>query len=155
MNSNQIKEIIAKASFNQKQLAAVNAIFAKVIQLEEKVQALEGALETSKHVSTMLQISLDNQETYSRRPCLVVSGVDSHLKKDELQKVVEIIAQSTNASKEEVIENIDKLHGIGIEESRIKKDRQSVIVKFKTHSYKEKVYKQGKNISNHRIKFRP
>ena len=62
MGNKQLKELISKASFNQKQLAAVNALVSKVIQLEEKVQSLEGVLATSQHVSTMLQIQLDNQE---------------------------------------------------------------------------------------------
>ena len=147
---------MSKASFNQKQLAAVNALVSKVIQLEEKVQSLEGVLATSQHVSTIPQIQLDNQEAYSRRSCLVVSGVDSHLKEEELHnEMVSIISQTMNTEKNEVIDNIDKLHGIGIEENRNKKNKQSVIIKFKTHSYKEKVYKNRKNINNHHIKIRP
>ena len=39
MDNKQLKEFISKASFNQKQLAGVNALVSKVIQLEEKVQS--------------------------------------------------------------------------------------------------------------------
>ena len=107
-------------------------------------------------MSTILQIQLDNQEAYSRRPCLVVSGVDSNLKQEELQtEIINIISETTNTEKNEVINNIDKMHGIGSEENRNKKNKQSVIVKFKTHSYKEKVYKHRKNINNQHIKIRP
>ena len=155
MNQKELLEVISKASFTQDQLTAVNALVTKVLQLEEKVKSLEGVLATPKHVSTMLQIQLDNQEAYSRRPCLVVSGVDSNLKEKELQdEMVNIISKTTNAEKSEVINNIDKMHGIGVDQIR-KKKKKKIIIKFKTHSYKEKVYKQRKNINNHTIKFRP
>ena len=42
MNAKELKELISKAFFNQKQLTVVNAIVSKVLQLEEKVQSLEG-----------------------------------------------------------------------------------------------------------------
>ena len=104
----------------------------------------------------MLQIQLDIQEAYSRRSCLVVSGVESHLKEEELHnEMVSIISETTNTEKNEVIDNIDKLHGIGIKENRNKKNKQSVIIKFEAHSYKEKLYKNQKNINNHHIKIRP
>ena len=131
MNAKELKELISKASFNQKQLTVVNAIVSKVLQLEEKVQSLEGVLATSRHVSTMLQIQLDNQEAYSRRPCFVVSGVDSNLKQEELQtEIINIISETTNTEKNEVINNIDKMHEIGSEENRNKKNKQSVIIKI-------------------------
>ena len=76
MNKTELQDLITKASFNKKQQDAVNALLTKIISLEAKVQSLEGVLVASKHVSSMLQIQLDNQEAYSRRPCLVVSGVD-------------------------------------------------------------------------------
>ena len=118
MDNKQLKELISKASFIQKQLAAIKALVSKVIQLEEKVQSLKGVLATSQHVSTMLQIQLENQVVYSLRFCLVASGVDSHLKEEELHnEMVSIISQTTNTEKNEVIDNIDKLHGIGIEEN--------------------------------------
>ena len=59
----------------------------------------------------MFQIQLDNQEAYSRRPSLVVSGVDSQLKEEQLnQKVVDIIGET---GIEDVESSIDKLHTIG------------------------------------------
>ena len=117
MNAKELKELISKASFNQKQLTVVNSIVSKVLQLEEKVQSLEGVLATSRHVSTMLQIQLDNQEAYSRRSCLVASGVESNLKLEELQtEIINIISETTNTEKNEVVNNIDKMHGIGSEE---------------------------------------
>ena len=68
MNKTELQELITKASFNKKQQDAVNALLNKIFSLEQEVQSLQGVLATSKHVSSMLQIQLDNQEAYSRWP---------------------------------------------------------------------------------------
>lgn len=153
MNKTELQELITKASFNKKQQDAVNALLNKIFSLEQEVQSLQGVLATSKHVSSMLQIQLDNQEAYSRRPCLVISGVDSQLKEEQLnQKVVDIIGE-TGVDGEIIQDNIDKLHSIGKKNDN--RNTQSVIVKFKTHSFKEKVYRKRNTIKNTRIKLRP
>ena len=64
MNKTKSQELITKASFNKKQQDAVNALLNKIFSLEQEVQSLQGVLATS----SMLQIQLDNQEAYSRRP---------------------------------------------------------------------------------------
>ena len=153
MNKTGLQELITKASFNKKQQDAINALLNKIFSLEQEVQSLQGVLATSKHVSSMLQIQLDNQEAYSRRPCLVISGVDSQLKEEQLnQKVVDIIGE-TGVDGEIIQDNIDKLHSIGKKNDN--RNTQSVIVKFKTHSFKEKVYRKRNTIKNTRIKLRP
>ena len=118
MNKTELQELITKASFNKKQQDAVNALLNKIFSLEQEVQSLQGVLATSKHVSSMLQIQLDNQEAYSRRPCLVISGVDSQLKEEQLnQKVVDIIGE-TEFDGKIILDNIDKLHSIGKNDNR-------------------------------------
>ena len=102
-------------------------------------------------MSSMLQIQLDNQEAYCRHPCLVVSGVDSQLKEDQLYpKVVDIIGET---GIEDVESNIDKLHSIGKKDNNC--NTQSVIVKFKSHHFKEKVYRKRSAIKSNWIKLRP
>ena len=151
MNKTEPQDLITKASFNKKQQDAVNALLTKTLSLEAKVQSLEGVLAASKHVSSMLQIQLDNQEAYSRRPCLVISGVDRKLKEERLnQKVVDIIGET---GIEDVESNIDKLHTIGKKDNN--RNTQSVIVKFKSHHFQEKVYRKRSVIKSNRIKLRP
>ena len=151
MNKTELQDLITKASFNKKQQDAVNALLTKLLSLEAKLQSLERVLAASTHVSIMLQIQLDNQEAYSRRPCLVVSGVDSQLKEEQLnQKVVDIIGET---GIEDVESRIDKLHTIGKKDNN--RNTQSVIVKFKSHHFKEKVYRKRRTIKSNRIKLRP
>ena len=150
MIKTELQDLITKASFNKKQQDAVNALITKMLSLEAKFQSLEGVLAASKHVSSMLQIQLNNQEAYSRRPRLVVSGVDSQLKEEQLnQKVVDIIGTGI----EDVESNIDKLHTIRKKDNN--RNTQSVIVKFKSHHFKEKVYRKRSAIKSNRIKLRP
>ena len=153
MNKTELQELITKASFNKKQQDAVNALLNKIFSLEQEVQSLQGVLATSKHVSSMLQIQLDNQEAYSSRTCLLISGVDSQLKEEQInQKVVDII-EETGVDGDIIQDNIDKLHSTGKKYNN--HNTQSVIVKFKTHSFKEKVYRKRNAIKNTRIKLRP
>ena len=74
------------------------------------------------------------------------------MKEEQLnQKVVEIIGETGVDG--DIQNNIDKLHTIGKNDSN--RNTQSVIVKFKTHSFKEKVYRKKHAIKSNRIKLRP
>ena len=55
-------------------------------------------------------------------------------------------------SKEEINNNIDKLHRIGKTE---KNDMQNTIVKFKSHLFKEKIYFKRKAIKQRDVKIKP
>ena len=55
-----------------------------ILSLEQKVNSFSGELlifnaelATSKHVSTLLSEKIDDQEQYSRRPCLVFEGLNN------------------------------------------------------------------------------
>ena len=58
------------------------------------------------------------------------------------EDVIETLSE-TRISKEEITNNIDKLHRIGKTD---KNDMQNTIVKFKSHLFKEKIYFKRKAI---------
>ena len=71
----------------------------------------------------------------------------SKLKEDVLETLCE-----TGISKKEISNNIDKFHRI---EKTNKNNTQNTIVKFKSHSFKEKIYFKGKVVKQRDVKIKP
>ena len=83
---------------------------------------------------------------YSRRPCIVLTGLCKEKNKNlnKLKKdVVETLCE-TRISKEEITINIGKFHRI---ERTDRNNTQNTIIKFKSHSFKEKIYFKRKAIT--------
>ena len=89
-------------------------------------------------VSTFLQTKTDNQEQYSRRPCLVINELEEPGDEDEIQKIAATIKEETCISRNTVIKNLDKTYPIDQVDDAGKQKR---IVKFTSDSFKETVYK--------------
>ena len=75
------KKTSASASENEQltekerqQQETIDELLKRVEALEDKVQYLESSLYIAKTTSDNLEIMVDNQQQYSRRPCMVVSG---------------------------------------------------------------------------------
>ena len=81
----------------------------KVNNLERRIEALESYLIISKNVNELLLKKIDNQEAYSRRPCIVVSGINQEY--NERQEVLENrVTQSlseTGLTEDEIKNNVD------------------------------------------------
>ena len=78
---------------------------------------------------------------------MILSGIQKP--KEETQEnmktsVLENL-QKTGLPKEEIERNIDKLHQVGRFDHRTQ--TQLIIVKFKTHSFKDKIYHQQKKLA--------
>ena len=78
---NQEQKTSASASENEQltekerqQQETIDELLKRVEALEDKVQYLESSLYIAKTTSDNLEIMVDNQQQYSRRPCMVVSG---------------------------------------------------------------------------------
>ena len=142
----------------QQQPVIIDELLARIVKLEERVIALEGGLASASHVTSVLQEQLtaktDELEMYSRRSCVVLTGLCKEenenfnkLKEDVLETLCE-----TGISKEEISNNIDKLHRIG---KTNKNNTQNTIVKFKSHSFKEKIYFKRKAVKQRDVKIKP
>ena len=110
--------------------------------MEGKISELEGCLFVTQRDNSLLEAKIDCQGQYSRRPYLVISGMNEpDDDKNDLDKVAETLARESDINKDIVIRNIGKTHTFG----KIDKNGlQRRIVKFTTDSFKEKVFKKHK-----------
>ena len=91
----------------------------------------------------------DNFGVYFRRPCMLGHIRCEKKKKNEnMENMTETIIdklEQTGIPKEEQKTNIDKLHSTRSYQPST--NTQTMIIKFKSHSFKEKIYKKQKNVS--------
>ena len=80
----QFPEVEQLLSENKELKATVKNNESKISSLEPKVNSLTGDVKIlnakpaiANHVSTLLSEKIDDQEQYSRRPCLVFEGLNS------------------------------------------------------------------------------
>lgn len=130
----------------------LEAKLSKLEAMEGRVNKLEAGLIVSKRVSELLERQLDEQQAYSRRPCVVVAGIKKvGDDRDVFTKTRSVLEEAVSA--DDFNWNVDKLHRIGQVDK--KTNTQPIIVKFKSHSFKERVYRSRKLITNKNIFIRP
>ena len=130
----------------KQQQLLINKLMSRINALESHVQLLGGKIATQESVSNLLEQKTDNLEAYSRRPCTILSGIQK-LKKESQGNIKTSVLenlQKTGLPLEEIERNIDKLHRVGRFDQETQ--AQPIIVKFKTHSFKEKIYHQRKKL---------
>ena len=95
----------------KKQSELTEKLAEKVNMLEGNIIILEGKLAVSETVSKLLEKKADDLETYSRRPCLIVSGVKKE-KNENMENLTETIIDKLEQTgiPKELKTNIDKLH---------------------------------------------
>ena len=141
----------------QQQQIIINELLVRIVKLEERVIVLEGGLPSASHVTSVLQEQLiaktDELEMYSRRSCIVLTGLCKG-ENEKLNKLKEDVVETlceTGISKEKVTSNTDRLHRIGKTD---KNNTQNTIIKFKSHSFKEKIYFKRKAIKQRDVKIK-
>ena len=102
-------------------------------------------------VISSLETEVNRLQQYTRRYSIIIAGVDRPRNESnaELKEKVESIIGGVNSSTTPA--DIDKFHRNG----PIKNNSQEIIVRFKTHSAKETLYKQRKTLNDNNIKIRP
>ena len=121
--------------------------------LKNKVVVLESALKVSQNTSDKLSAEFDNLYQYSRRNCLIVSGIS--IKHGEstadLKRFIEKnVLKDVGVSKEFFEYEFDKVHRIGAADG----DKQNVIVRFRSHQFPSELYyarKKTKNIKTRKL----
>ena len=86
-------------------------------------------------------------EAYSRRPCLILSEIQKPKKesRENIKTSVLENLQKIGLPLKEIDRNIDKLHRVGRFDHETQ--TQPIIVKFRTYSFKEKIYHQWKKLA--------
>ena len=150
----QLQEMVEKQAEALELLKVkLNVKEGQIMKLEKKVQDLEGhhmlntsLREVQKRVSEELRSQLTDLPQYTRRYCVVVSGLNKDAdEKVEVQNLISSAGSST------IIQDVDKYHRIG----RVNDDnKQDLIIRFKSHNAKELFYKARKKL-NRVIKVKP
>ena len=131
----------------KKQNELIETSINEINTLEKHIIFLEGKLAVTETVSKLLGKKAHDLDTYSRRPCLIVPGVKKE-KNENMENLTETIIdklEQTGIPKEELKTNIGKLHGTGPYQPST--NTQPVIVRFKSHSFQEKIYNKRKNVN--------
>ena len=106
----------------------------------------KGKLQSRKRSVTCFS-KTDEIEAYSRRPCLILSGIQKPKKesRENIKTSVLENLQKIGLPLKEIDRNIDKLHRVGRFDHETQ--TQPIIVKFRTYSFKEKIYHQWKKLA--------
>ena len=105
---------------------------------------MEGELAVLRNVNTLLSRQLDETDSYSRRSCIIVTGlrksVNNETNEDDLLNVISAVGKDAGINENDFRKHVDKIHSIG----GAKNGNQARIIKFTTHSFKENVFLQQK-----------
>ena len=112
--------------------------------MEGTVFAMESELAVIRNVNTLLSCQLDEADSYSRRSCMIVMDLrkpeDDKTNEDDALNVISAVAKEAGVDENDSRKHVDKIHPIG----GTKNGSQARIIKFTTHSFKEKVFLQHK-----------
>ena len=156
MSPQQLNHQIHKSEdIIEKQQKIVEELMERVGRVEGTVSAMEGELAVIRNVNTLLSCQLDEADSYSRRSCMIVTGLrkpeDDKTNEDDALNVILAVAKETGVDENDFRKHVDKIHPIG----GAKNGNQARIIKFTTHSFKEKVFlqhKRNKKIDNKKEK---
>ena len=97
---------------------------------------------------------VDDLQQYQWRQCIIIDDLQTTLNKtisQLTQKAKNALAQHLKLDPDEVINQIDKCHCIGA----FKDDgTQSTIVRFKSHSFREKAYVSRRKCTSRNVKIK-
>ena len=106
---------------------------------------------SQKNVNQLSSQELDDLHQYQRRSCLVIDGInpqENETTEEINQKVKNVLTKNLNLPEDEVEQELDKYHCLGPATA----GKQSTILRFRSHGFKEKVYHRRKTIKGKKIK---
>ena len=129
-----------------------------IVDLKKDMTLMDSRLEVSNHVNSTLQRQLEDLQQYTRRHSLIIDGikVKQNEKVEEVENEVKrILLDEFKVDENELKLEFDKAHRIG----KVQKDnKQPVIVRFKSHSFRANTYADRKrfhqNKKNENVKFK-
>ena len=123
----------------------VAELTARIDNLEKTVERLQSELVITKNVNNVLTNKVDDLQQYQQRQCIRIDSLQTtpnETLSQVTQKAENALAQHLKLDPDEVVNQIDKCHRIGL----LKDDgTQSTIVRFKSHSEKKHTL-AGRNV---------
>ena len=126
----------------------IEALKKQVEALTSRVEEAESIAAVTATVNARLQKELDRLEQYGRRHSIVIRGiapVENETNEDLIEKVKQAVCID-NSMKSDINRDFDKTHRIGPVIKTDSGPKQDVIVRFKSHSTRYKVYNKRKDI---------
>ena len=159
MSQQQLNHQITKSKdIVKKQQKIIEELMERVGHLEGSVSAMEGELAVIRNVNTLLSRQLDEADSYSRRSCMIVKGLwkpkDDETNEDDTLNVISAVTKEAGVDENDFRKHVNKIHPI----RDAKNGNQARIIKFTTHSFKEKAFlqhKRNKKIDNRKKKKNP
>ena len=90
---------------------------ARITNLEKTVERLQSELLITKNVNDILTNEIDDLQQYQRRQCIAIDGLQAAANETILQvtqKAENALAQHLKLDPDEVVDQIDKFHCIGL-----------------------------------------
>ncbi len=122
--------------------ATTNELKEENTNLKRKINKLEDTLDTRT----------DELEQYSRRNCLLIHGIQEHLREDTNDIVIDTVAQHLNVNISPA--EIDRSHRLGSKKNDGDSDRprpRPIIVKFVSYSTRSKVFRSKRHLKGTNI----
>ena len=122
------------------------------LELEDRVTTLESINIVSSRVTEELKKEIDRLDQYGRRSNIIIKHVP--LKENEsTSEVATIVGNflSKELSLPNAMKDVDKLHRVGKPKSHNGSKQQNIIVRFKTHYTRYKVYNARKKAKKFKI----
>ena len=145
-------ELQDKVSYQE---GLIQSLIAKVSNLETSLTQITAEKAVVSHINDFLLQKIDDLAQYGRRSCLLLEGVPCNPREtvfDVENSVKKVLEEELGFEKTKIDNEFDKAHRIG----PIKANNQKVIIRFKSHSFQNSVYKARKNDGvNPRYKFKP
>ena len=116
----------------------------RVGHLEGTVSVMEGELAVILNVNTLHSCQLDDVDSYSRKSWMIVTDLrkpdNDKRNEDDALNVISAVAKEAGVDENDFRKHVNKIHRTG----GTKNGNQARIIKFTTHSFKEKVFLQHK-----------
>ena len=126
----------------------IEALKKQVEALSTRVDEAESYAALTATVNSRLQKELDRLEQYGRRHSVVIRGIapaENETNDQLIEKVKQVVCVDNNM-KADINRDFDKTHRIGPVTNTDSGPKQDVIVRFKSHSTRYKVYHKRKDI---------
>ena len=132
----------------------IDEITAGIANLKKTVERLQSELVITKNVNDILTNEVDDLQQYQWRQCIVIDGLETTPNKiisQVTQKAENAFAQLIKLDPDEVVNQINKCHRIVLHKDD---GTHRTIVRFKSHSFREKAYVNRKKCTNRNIKIK-
>ena len=110
---------------------------------EKIINDLQGKVSEISNEIEVLKNSLDRQQQYSRRNCVLIHGIPEQKGEDMDEQALKIIREELGETVEK--SDLDRAHRIGAFKEDKSKCR-AIIVKFSRYNVREKVFKNKKKL---------